>query len=79
MNIEQANINLSAISTVDFCNTSGESDINFLIVLSNFTYNLTNLNTIATTIETHIKDVYPKVDNWTFSGDVVKIQLSKQL
>jgi hypothetical protein len=28
--------------------------------------------------ETHIKDVYPKVDNWTYSGDVVKIQLSKQ-
>jgi hypothetical protein len=57
---------------------SGDADLNFLIVLSNFTYNLTNLNTIITTIETHIKDVYPKVDNWTYSGDVVKIQLSKQ-
>jgi hypothetical protein len=78
MNIQQATTNLAAISTVDFCNVSGDADLNFLIVLSNFTYNLTNLNTIITTIETHIKDVYPKVDNWTYSGDVVKIQLSKQ-
>jgi hypothetical protein len=78
MNIQQATTNLAAISIVDFCNVSGDADLNFLIVLSNFTYNLTNLNTIITTIETHIKDVYPKVDNWTYSGDVVKIQLSKQ-
>ena len=77
MNIQQAELNLSAIATVDFCNVSGDSDINFLIVLSNFTYNLTNLNIIVTTIETNIKDTYPKVDNWTFIGDIVKIQLSK--
>lgn len=77
MNIEQANTNLSVLGVVDYCNVSGESDMNFIIVISGFTYNLTNLNTIVATIETHIKDVYPKVDNWTFTGDVVKIQLSK--
>lgn len=77
MNIEQANINLSTLGILEYCNVSGENDINFIIVISNFTYNLTNLNVIVSTIENNIKDVYPIVDNWTFNGDIVKIQLSK--
>jgi len=79
MNIQQATTSLSTVGTVDFCNVSGQNDAFFIIALSNFNYSTASLNTIVVAIETHIKDVYPTVDNWTFSENIVKIQLSKSI
>jgi len=79
MNIAQAQTDLAALGTLAYCDVSGETDQNFLIAITDFTYSNAAVMAIMTTIETNIKDVYPIVDHlgYDVSAQTAKIQLSK--